>query len=573
MCRSRQNCETAATPEGDDVPAGGDTTTAATLGDAGRPLPALPLGSRSPPRPPPRRTQPPPDLPPRRSAAGQAALDAGATPADGMGGRGEGAGGAPALPPVASRVVPLFKLAEVLEGGEDALEREFGRLEQGYAYSQEAGAMEVNRAKNRHKGIIPYDHNRITLSVPSPARPSDPMDPPPSTTAPAGASAASGDDYINASLINVRGQRYIAAMGPTAGTHEAFWRMIWEQNVECIVMLTQVQEKGREKCFPYLSADFPLPASEGGGRFVVVTLDVDPYPHYHVTTLLVARGSREAARRVHHYHLTAWPSFALPETPVLDGLLDMLQRLRTRRLSLAGAPPLVHCSGGVGRTGTLLALDINLGMLAREGVVDVFGVVNHLRRQRPMMVHSAAQYRFIYEALNRANAVDAFLHSYRIPLPHGHGIGGDGEGDGGDGGGEVGGGDGGAPANNFEGLTDLVRGDLGLGMQGWAPLGAGASAERPRRRDDVVVLDMGELAGESTTDARAPPATASGDDSATATTATGGDVAEADAVTPEVALSVVLSRTHVTAEGQVIAEAIVSAGSVYSLQPPRLAVG
>ena len=64
-------------------------------------------------------------------------------------------------------------------------------------------------------------------------------------------------------------------------------------------------------------------------------------------------------------------------------------------------PILVHCSAGVGRTGTFIAVDIALEQAKKEGVVDIAGIVNRLRQQRMKMVQTLVRTRvhthaFIY---------------------------------------------------------------------------------------------------------------------------------------------------------------------------------
>ena len=46
------------------------------------------------------------------------------------------------------------------------------------------------------------------------------------------------------------------------------------------------------------------------------------------------------------------------------------------------------CSAGVGRSGTLIGIDIGLEQAAKEGVVDIAAVVSKLREQRMKMVQT-----------------------------------------------------------------------------------------------------------------------------------------------------------------------------------------
>ena len=72
----------------------------------------------------------------------------------------------------------------------------------------------------------------------------------------------------------------------------------------------------------------------------------------------------------------------------------------------ASTPPtLVHCSAGVGRSGTFIALNELVdaamadGAAISGGAVDVVGVVQRLRQDRMKMVQTEEQLSFIYRVL------------------------------------------------------------------------------------------------------------------------------------------------------------------------------
>ena len=89
-----------------------------------------------------------------------------------------------------------------------------------------------NYHKNRYGTITTYDHSRVRLLKIN----NDP-----------------NSDYINASYINgyVTPNAYIATQGPLDNTVNDFWRMVWEQNVSSVVMLTNLEQGGQKKSVKY----------------------------------------------------------------------------------------------------------------------------------------------------------------------------------------------------------------------------------------------------------------------------------------------------------------------------------
>eukprot|EP00731_Ephydatia_muelleri_P019019 Em0011g1059a len=245
--------------------------------------------------------------------------------------------------------------------------------------SQTVASLACNARKNRFGNIVPCDENRVKLKE-TPGVP--------------------GSDYINASHIDgyQHGYSYIASQGPKENTIADFWRMIWEKHIETIVMLAKCTEAGKNLCKQYW-------ADEEGGVYdtdilCITTTSVVTLADYNIRSFDVKSKVVEDldVLQVTHYQYTSWPDDEVPQ--FATSFLNFVRRVQKVHDKSKGVPLLVHCSTGVGRTGTFIALDTLLDTMRSETSISVFEVVKDMRRRRVLMVQTLAQYVFIHDALD-----------------------------------------------------------------------------------------------------------------------------------------------------------------------------
>ncbi|CAD5206718.1 unnamed protein product [Bursaphelenchus okinawaensis] len=271
------------------------------------------------------------------------------------------------------------KMEKVQENENERLYEEYEKLSKvSTNYSMDVAQSRSQMRKNRFFDALPYDYNRVFLK--------------------------GNEDYINASYIkDANGTvKFIAAQGPIGETETIggrrdatvsdFWRLVWEQKVDCIVCLTQCVENLRPKCAMY----WPEYAGEDVEISDDMSMNLYCYTEDEICfqreIWLEKKG--HGTRKVMQWQFKEWSDATVPAEA--ESLLTFIETVRASNRKF---PVLVHCSAGVGRTGVYLGLEMLLDCLADETVIDVAKTVTELRKQRSNMVQNGEQYIAMYEVI------------------------------------------------------------------------------------------------------------------------------------------------------------------------------
>ena len=252
-----------------------------------------------------------------------------------------------------------------------------------------------NRSKNRYRDVLPFEETRVKLE-------------------PVAGDAHS--DYINANIIHgevshaladsraASAQHYICCQAPLPNTIYDFWRMVVQFRVPVVVMLTKLEEKSRTKAHAY----WPHSVGESQ-RFadIMVTLKLQKclMENIILRVIEVRRHTPDGAfsepHQLSHLHYTEWPDFGIPEST--EVMRELIKELDIRKTSPQN-PIVVHCSAGIGRAGTFLAIHIALQkhLTCPHHPLSIRDTVLKLRQQRHGMVQSKDQYKFVYATLKEA---------------------------------------------------------------------------------------------------------------------------------------------------------------------------
>jgi len=268
------------------------------------------------------------------------------------------------------------KLFEDLKNNEQCSER-YANL------TTRAADNNKNIQLNRYYNVLAYDHTRVKINT-----------------------SENNETYINANIVHVpkADRKYILTQGPLERTVDDFWQMCYQQHSPAILMLCKCREMETDKCFQYWPQEvgdtlhFPMASIS-----VKLLQEVrESHNHFIVRTLLVTDTNTKDKRELKHFQYVTWPDFNVPRCP--DAFLEFLSAVRKSGCldNKAGGPPVVHCSAGIGRSGTFCLVDSCL-VMAAMGVDMNLDLVKEtlmeMRTYRLGLVQTEDQLRFSVSAI------------------------------------------------------------------------------------------------------------------------------------------------------------------------------
>ncbi|XP_029677428.1 receptor-type tyrosine-protein phosphatase kappa isoform X2 [Formica exsecta] len=240
----------------------------------------------------------------------------------------------------------------------------------------------ANKEKNQNQKCIPYDYNRVVLET---------------------IEGEPDSDYVNASYVDsiLKPNAYIVTQGPIENTVTEFWRMVWQEQASCIVMLTKTFDFIKVMCVQYWPASKDKDEEYGG--IGVSVLKEEELANFHIRTIKLYKKNENdeitEERTLLQFHYTEWHSHTCPFG---NAVLEFRRRVRAvvgSTIKNESGPMVVHCNDGGGRSGVYLAIDANMELAEEEDAFDVFGYLKKLRQSRRGLIENLEQYKFIYDTL------------------------------------------------------------------------------------------------------------------------------------------------------------------------------
>uniref|UniRef100_A0A1I7TIW6 Protein-tyrosine phosphatase n=2 Tax=Caenorhabditis tropicalis TaxID=1561998 RepID=A0A1I7TIW6_9PELO len=279
-------------------------------------------------------------------------------------------------PPAKAMIVVKPWVQRTLDTGVEKLIEEFRALAKWTPEGMTVEAFNANKDKNRYQDVPCQDKGRIVLQFP-------------------GLSC----DYIHANYLGTahNPKKFICAQGPLENTQYSFWAMAIQEKVECIIMLCNCIEMGKFKCHQYwpLEKNQKLSFGEAPNQIHVTKIDekkMSPEEQcINVTSLKLEWA--DGSKTIQHLQWENWPDRGVPQTNLTA--INLLSATRGNQF-----PILVHCSAGIGRTGTIVAIAyVQDKMVAGEDCMAMNELLKELRSHRPWSIQNEFQYLYLHRVL------------------------------------------------------------------------------------------------------------------------------------------------------------------------------
>jgi protein-tyrosine phosphatase len=256
------------------------------------------------------------------------------------------------------------------ETGIPQLVEEFTKIKQmGQANIPPKTAFDANPDKNRYKDVFCIDESRVVLTWP------------PGCTS----------DYIHANWVPIRGEKkFICTQGPIEKSVDDFWRLVWQEKTKAIVMLCGIFELGKKKCEQYWNEKAGEQMKVASG-ITIKTVEVSEAEKNLTISKLELSVEGQENLVVFHYLWKEWPDRGVPEN--FMACLRLLTKLKIF------SPAVVHCSAGIGRTGTIVGLEVAMQILQAGERLVMADVVKELRQHRHGSVQTDVQYVYMHRVL------------------------------------------------------------------------------------------------------------------------------------------------------------------------------
>ena len=234
--------------------------------------------------------------------------------------------------------------------------------------------------KNRHKSFLPFDDNRTCRDIPG--------------------------FYISASDVSAPEASYIMAQAPIKSTVADFFRAMIERKSPLVITLVMPEENGSDKCYPFWQSKlFPMKINNWTidrieqGKTVAQSINQSD----HRIVQRIFKCTNNTTGDVHHItqlHYENWPDNGVPEYKLFLDLLDNVEQMGLSRYS----PITVHCSAGIGRTGTFVAAHSIRKQVAaakdpKKYRVNIPKEIIRLRKQRHSLIATSKQLQMVYMAI------------------------------------------------------------------------------------------------------------------------------------------------------------------------------